>query len=66
MYRFLGTNWTSDSLQDDMLEVLRRQTVSRIDFLKKFRVEGVHLTAKLIAGHKASTVDLSITTSATP
>jgi hypothetical protein len=49
MHQYLGTLWTTVSQQNDMLELLRRQIMSRPDLIRSFAVEGIVLTETIMA-----------------
>jgi hypothetical protein len=57
LWRFLQTNWLSDSEMNDMLELLRAKVLSKHAWSGKFRVEGVHLTKMILKAFKTAGTD---------
>jgi hypothetical protein len=54
LWRFLQTNWLSDSEMNDMLELLRAKVLSNHEWSGKFRVESVHLTKMILKAFKTA------------
>lgn len=57
LWRFLQTNWLSDSEMNDMLELLRAKVLSNRVWSGKFCVEGVHLTKMVLKAFKTAGTD---------
>jgi hypothetical protein len=53
LWRFLGPHWLAGSQQNDMLELLRHKVDSDPELAKKFRIQGIALSAKILEAHKA-------------
>jgi len=48
LWRYLGPNWLSGSSQNNLLELLRHRLAGQSDMGKTYRVEGTHITEKLL------------------
>ncbi|KAJ7789162.1 hypothetical protein B0H14DRAFT_3574828 [Mycena olivaceomarginata] len=53
LWRFLGPHWLAGSQQNNMLELLRHKVDSDPELAKKFRIQGIALSAKILEAHKA-------------
>ena len=58
LWRFLQTNWLSDSEMNDMLKLLHAKVLSNHVWSGKFRVEGVHLTKMVLKAFKTAGTDV--------
>jgi len=57
LWRFLQTNWLSDSEMNDMLELLCVKVLSNHKWSGKFHVKGVHLTEMILKAFKTAGTD---------
>ncbi|KAJ6595186.1 hypothetical protein DFH09DRAFT_1273244 [Mycena vulgaris] len=57
IWRFVGPNWLVGSQMNDMFELLRYKIYSSPDQMKKIRICGTALAAKLISAHRSAESD---------